>query len=136
MIAAFKFKITRISGPYGPFNPSPCGELFGFCKTLICLPLLHQGHQGLPFGCQGISFRHQGPSYLPSVTKVFPLVTKVFPSVTKGFYYPLKPNKMCDLHTYRKALRMITHRLTKTNYSITSDCRAAHYIRVKLTPVQ
>ena len=50
---------TRISGPYGPFNPSPCGE-----HKAPLPPLGHQslpfGHQGLPFGHQGLPFSHQG----------------------------------------------------------------------------
>ena len=91
-----KYESTRISGPYRPFNPSPCVELFGFCKTLICLPSSHQGCQGLPFVHYSLSFVHYSlalvTKVIPSVTKVFPSITKVFPLVTKvkGFYYLLK----------------------------------------------
>ena len=75
--------LTRISGPDGPFNPSPCGEhrapshLLGLwllvqsCKGHQGPPFGHQGlpfghqsfpfgHQGLPFGHQGLPFGHQG----------------------------------------------------------------------------
>ena len=89
-------------------------ELFGFCKTLICLPSSHQGCQGLPFvHYSSLSFVHYSlalvTKVIPSVTKVFPSVTKVFPLVTKvkGFYYLLKllnllkPNKKCDLQFFK-----------------------------------
>ena len=78
--------------------PTGCSTLAptGSCLVWICLPLLHHGCQGLPFGHYGLSFGRQVFALVirvfplvnkvfPSVIKVFPSVTKVFPSITKVF---------------------------------------------------
>ena len=72
---ALRLLTTRISGPYGPFNPSPCGELFCFKKLWFVFPHFIKVAKVFPLVTMVLAL----------VTKVFPSVTKVFPLVTRVF---------------------------------------------------